>query len=172
MLAVKTLVEYKGLKLISKYDRYYIRFVGGMMDEFLCDILITNDEYNRIAKDNEQIVSVLDHYRHSIPWGLSYFMDSGIKDYMRYAAQMNDECISKCMESISHHEDIKTELYQTIMSEKWPTESGIDVSGHTAKSLAEGLNLSVLDAYKYLIYLREDPVNAEEGLNMIISAHN
>ena len=159
-ITMEVLVDYKGLSLIKKYNNFYIRFIGGMMDEYPCDFMITKDEADSIIRDNKQIYILRDKYKKHLTWTLSYFIESAIKDFMRNTAKMNEKQIQSNLEKMNHYEDIKTEFYQTIMTEQFPIESGIRVQGYTAQLLYDTTRLSILGAYNYLIYLREDPVNA------------
>ena len=61
-------------------------------------------------------------------------------------------------------EDIKMEFYETIMYESFPVNSPIKVEGYTAQQLNETTHLTVMGAYNYLIYLREDPKMALDNL--------
>ena len=69
---------------------------------------------------------------------------------------------------MNRHEDIKFELYETIVYNKFPVAGAIQVHGYTAEKLNKSTHLSILGSYNYLIYLREDKMNAlsdlEKGL--------
>lgn len=161
---MEVVVNSSGLKLIKKYERYYLRFVGGQYEEYPCDLLITNKEAMSIIADNAIIKTVRDEYKKKIPWTLLYFVDEAIKDYMLYVCNMTEKRIAKGLEKFNRHKDIKMEFYETIMYDDFPVNSPITVEGYNAKQLNQNTHLSVIGAYNYLIYLREDAKNALEDL--------
>lgn len=165
---MKQILECNDLKLIEKYSKFYIRFLGGQHEEVYCDLLITNDEANEIIDNPEKIINIRDDYKKKIDWTRSYFVDSYLKDFMKYECGMSDKNISSNMDKLDHHQDIKRELYETVFYRKYPYSAEIKVCGYSAKQLYEETYLSVLGAYNYLIYLREEPqkaiTNLEAGL--------
>lgn len=82
---MEIIVNDSGIKLIKKYERYYLRFMGGQHEEYPCDLLITNREAASVITDNAVMKTVRDKYKKEIPWTLSYFVEEAIKDYMYYA---------------------------------------------------------------------------------------
>ena len=60
---MEEVIVYKGLKLIRKYEQYYIRFIGGQYEEYPCDLRITNKEALEIISDKEKIKAVRDDYK-------------------------------------------------------------------------------------------------------------
>lgn len=161
---IETLVNLDGKTLIKKYDRYYIRFTGGTHEELLCDLLINNEDAMDILADNSKISEVFSDYEKNINWTKNYFVDSAIKDYMLYACHMYGERITKEIEKLNRHQDIKMEFYRTLMKEAFPKNRAITVEGYTAQKLIGITRLTVLGAYNYLIYLREDPKTALDNL--------
>ena len=57
---MELVLEYKGLSLIKKYDKYYIRFIGGQREEYPCDLAISNKEAMSVISSNEAIKNVRD----------------------------------------------------------------------------------------------------------------
>lgn len=161
---MEVIVKNSGLKLIKKYEKYYIRFIGGQYAEYPCDLLITDGEAREILSDNSKIKEIMVRYEGKIPWILSTFVDSAIRDYMFYECKLSEKRIKKNMEKLNRHTDIKMEFYETIMYEQFPVNSPITVKGYIAEQLYQNTYLSVLGAYNYLIYLREAPINAIEDL--------
>ena len=45
---MEVIVKNSGLKLIKKYEKYYIRFIGGQYAEYPCDLLITDTLIKKI----------------------------------------------------------------------------------------------------------------------------
>ena len=161
---MEEVIVYKGLKLIRKYEQYYIRFIGGQYEEYPCDLRITNKEALEIISDKEKIKAVRDEYKKKINWTISYFIDSSIMDYMFYECNMSQKRIEKGLEKLNRHNDIKTELYETITYGEFPKAGAVCVCEHTAQELNSSTHLSILGSYNYLIYLREDPENAISDL--------
>lgn len=53
MISLLTLNQIqKKLKLIKKYELYYIRFIGGQHEEYPCDLRISNEEALSIISNN------------------------------------------------------------------------------------------------------------------------
>ncbi len=161
---MEIVLEYSGLKLIRKYDHYYIRFIGGQYEEYPCDLLITNKEAMEIISNNEEIKVVRDAYKKKVKWSIEYFIDSFFNDYLFYEKKMSEKRITANLEKLNRHEDIKYELYETLIYESFPRTGAISVCGYTAKNLMETTHLTVLGCYNYLIYLREDEKNALDDL--------
>lgn len=148
------------MKLIQKYDKFYIRFIGGQHEDTLCDLLITNDEAAAITSNTAVIKSIFNEHKKQLSWTQEYFINAGLKDYMTYVCNWSEKRIVKSIEKFNRHTDIKRELYDTIMTEAFPLNSPVTVKGYTAERLNQDARLSVIGAYNYLIYLREDPKQA------------
>ena len=161
---MEQVLEYKGLSLIKKYDKYYIRFIGGQREEYPCDLAISNKEAMSIISSNETIKNVRDEYKKKVEWTSRYFIDSFLSDYMFYESNMSEKRIKANIDKLNRHEDIKFELYETLIYEKFPVAGAITVCGYTAESLKNTTHLSILGAYNFLIYIREDEKNALDDL--------
>ena len=161
---MKILVNLNDKTLIKKYDHYYIRFTGGAHEELLCDLKISDEDAEDIIADNSKLLKVFSDYEKNIKWTKNYFVDSVIKDHLYYAYHMYGKRIEKEMEKLDRHQDIKMEFYRTLMKEEFPKSRAISVEGYTAQQLKETTKLTVLGAYNYLIYLREDPKIALDNL--------
>ena len=161
---MEQILEYKGLSLIKKYDHYYIRFIGGQREEYPCDLAISNKEAMSIISSNDMIKTVRDEYKKKVEWTARYFIDSFISDYMFYESNMSEKRIKANIDKLDRHEDIKFELYETLIYERFPTAGAIEVCGETAESLKKSTHLTILGAYNFLIYLREDEANALNDL--------
>lgn len=162
------ILEYKGTKLIKKYDNYYIRFLGGQTSSVLCDLKISDEEASEIIENPEKIKLVRDSYKNKVDWAESYFVDSTLNDYLLYECNLNKNRINETINKLNKHEDIKNELYETIMYGEFPVSGAISVCNYIAEELNKNAKLSILGAYNFLIYLREDEENAladlEKGL--------
>ncbi len=162
---MEILVNLNDKALIKKYDHYYIHFIGGAHEELLCDLLINDEDAKDIIEDNSKLLEVFSDYEKNVKWTKNYFVDSAIKDYMLYVCHMSGKRIEKGLEKLNRHQDIKMELYRTLMKEAFPKNRAIIVEGYTAQQLKETTKLTVLGAYNYLIYLREDPTAALDNLS-------
>lgn len=154
----------KGKKLIKKYNKYYIRFLGGQYTELPCDLEIRQSEADEIIDGSVTINDVLTKYEKTTKWSFGHFEDTGLHDYMKYECRLSDLRIEKAIEKLNRQPDIKLEFYETVIYDSFPIESAIRVEGYTAEKLNASTYLSVMGAYNYLIYLREDPEHALEDL--------
>lgn len=162
---MELVLEYKRLSLIKKYDKYYIRFIGGQREEYPCDLAISNKEAMSIISSNEAIKNVRDEYKKKVEWTTRYFIDSFLADYMFYECNMSEKRINANIDKLNRHVDIKFELYETLIYEKFPVAGAITVCGYTAESLKKSTHLSILGSYNFLIYILEDEKNALEDLS-------
>lgn len=161
---MKILINEKGKKLIYKYDKFYIRFMGGQFADTPCDVQISEKDANDIIESQKNILGVLNQYKKNIEWTMNHFLDTGIEDYLRYVVKLSDKKIILNLEKLNRNEDIKWELYETIMYEAFPVNSAITVEGYSAEYLNKETHLSVIGAYNYLIYLRDEPTSAMADL--------
>ncbi len=161
---METILEYKGIKLIKKYDKLYLRFIGGQREEIPCDLIISNQEAMGIISNNELIKEIRNKYKKSIPWTQAYFMDSYFYDYLKNECNMSEGRISSEIEILDYHKDIKIELYETLMYEEFPQSGAIKVCGYSAEEIYKTTHINIYESYKYLIYLREEPEKTLEVL--------
>lgn len=90
--------------------------------------------------------------------------DDKLLDYFRTVHFMTDEQAQAQLLKLNKHPDIKAELIKSIDT-MLPDPNNIEIQGHTAwelRSSFEGMTL--LGAYDYLIYLREEPLKARYWL--------
>lgn len=153
---MELVLEYKGLSLIKKYDKYYIRFIGGQREEYPCDLAISNKAAMSIISSNEAIKNVRDEYKKKVEWTSRYFIDSFLTDYMFYECNMTKKQINDNIDKLNRHQDIKFELYETLIYEKFPISGAITICGYTAELLKKSTNLSILECYNFLIDILED----------------
>ncbi len=73
---------------------------------------------------------------------------------------LKNSYIEAAIKKLDTYADIKNELYETLKSGCFPLNHAIIESGYTAQALNENTFLTVLGAYNYLIYLRDDTENA------------
>lgn len=163
---MELIAKYKGLKLIKKYGQYYIRFVGGQYEEYPCDLHITNKEALTIISQNDELKTVRDAYKKQVKWTKDFFVDSGLKDYLFYECGLNEATIESVLKKLDTHKDIKMEFYETIMYEEFPKGRTISECNYTAQKLNSTANMTVAEAYQFLIQLREDPNGAIASLKL------
>ena len=163
---MELIAKYKGLKLIKKYGQYYIRFVGGQYEEYPCDLHITNKEALTIISQNDELKTVRDAYKKQVKWTKDFFVDSGLKDYLFYECGLNEATIESVLKKLDTHKDIKMEFYETIMYEEFPKVRAISECNYTAQKLNSTANMTVAEAYQFLIQLREDPNGAIASLKL------
>ena len=161
---MEVVVKSDELMLIKKYNKYYIRFSAKTEASLFYDLSITNKEAISIVADNTKLSVVFDEYKNREVLDYKMLVDSTIQDYMFYVCNMSEKRIEKGLAKLNRHNDIKMEFYDTMMSESFPVNSPITVEGYTAKQLNETTHLTVMGAYNYLIYLREDPKTALDNL--------
>ena len=77
---MQEILNYSNKQLIRKYDKYYIRFIGGQYEEPICDINITDAEADSIIDNPELIVDVFNEYRKHIIWTTNTFIHMGLRD--------------------------------------------------------------------------------------------
>lgn len=89
--------------------------------------------------------------------------------YLINIAKLTEKRALASYEKLNQHEDILNEFANCINEEQFNyCDNGIIVEGYSAKSLKEkvGNKLSNLGVYNYLIYLRENPDEAKQNLDV------
>ena len=158
------LIEHNQLSLIKKFNNYYIIFLGGTHETIPCFLKISDSEAEQIIDNPEIITKIRDSYKGKIEWTEKYFVDSFIRDCLIYEYKLSKKRIKLNLEKLNRHEDIKLELYETMVYGDFPKVGKIEVCGYTAKDIKNQTSLSILGAYNYLIYLRENETEALEKL--------
>lgn len=70
---MKIIVNDSGIKLIKKYERYYLRFMGGQHEEYPCDLLITNREAASVITDVMKNIKILFFFTVQHSLGYAYY---------------------------------------------------------------------------------------------------
>ena len=144
-----------GLTLEKKWNGYYIRFMSGQIEELPCEIRITSTEADEIKKNKSRIRDVLDKYKDGrIPWTENFFINSGIIDYLLFKGISIDR-VKRLINKFNDYPFIEREFYLTIMCGKFPQNGVVSIKGYTAKKLYCKYNLTLLDSYNYLIYIKQ-----------------
>jgi hypothetical protein len=161
---MKVLKEYNTCQLIERYNKPYIRFIGGMQDSMVCEFPITKEQADQAIENPSLIDKYISEENKKVEWTAESFYEIGITEYIVNALNNSEEYAKKAYEKLSKYEDIRNEFYYYVMNEEFPKEQAISVEGYTAENLCETTRLNPLGAYNYLIYLREEPEEALEEL--------
>lgn len=151
-------------KLIRKYGRHYIRREMGEMMTELIDFPITNNEAHDIMEDLVAAISVQRAVMARLSGSREYYVDRYLLEYMQFDRGMSEKRAKETLEKLDRHEDIKNELYDTLINEAFPVSTRLVVCGYKAEDIWKTQKLSILGVYNYLIYLRENEKEALENL--------
>lgn len=86
-----------------------------------------------------------------------------IKQYLTANYHLSNKRVEEVAEKLLKHYPIADEFYRTV-NFGFPLYNPVKVKGHTAQSLYNNYNLSILGAYNYLIYLEKNPEQALKDL--------
>lgn len=163
---MERITQYDRLELVKRYSsHYYIRFEGGMFENIMCELPITDSEALSIMKNSSNIKTILEFYKKKVNWTKDYFVDTAILEYMKYKANYSITRQSIGMNKLDSQPEIKNEFYYSLINDKFPTESALEIEGYTAEKLYREFKLSILGAYNYLIWLKTEPQDALKQLN-------
>lgn len=151
---METITNYNNRSLIRKYNRYYIRFIGGQYVELPCDILITTEEAENIIGNQKAMDEIFKLYKNNIAWTMDNFIQKGLKDFMIYDGNYTNEEADKLIAVLNEHENIKYEMYECGMTGEYPTNSAVKVGNVTAETIANEKHLSACKAYIALLNLK------------------
>ena len=140
------ILEQDGIKLIKKYDRYYLRFIGPTSEKLPCDLLIGENQAFDALHGKTKLYDLLRQEKRLVPLTMNYYVDAAIKDYLLYWVQWGKEKIETLANLLDKNPEIKKELYLTLMNEEFP-ENGINRSGKTAKDYYSESRITIADAY-------------------------
>lgn len=87
-----------------------------------------------------------------------------IKNFIKENNNLNDYRINQEYLGIHKYPEIEEEFVYYILNGWSIDKTLLIVEGFTAKKLLENYPLSVLGAYNYLIYLKEEPKDALDNL--------
>lgn len=151
---MEVVLENSNMKLIVKYNNYYIRFNGGQYVELPCDVRINNEDASEIIREPSYLIEVFEKYRKNITWTMETFLRSGLTDFIRENSSMTNQSIDLFYGRLSKHEDIKYEMYEYAMTEVFPTSSAVKVNGRTAQQICEEEKVEPYEAYLCMVELR------------------
>ncbi len=94
-------------------------------------------------------------------------MDNIIKNFILNNYNYTEEKAEKDLVSLEKHKEIYDEFLRGIngVDFEFPKEHAVEICGYTAEILNKTTFLSVLGAYNYLVFLKEDEKRALDYLN-------
>ncbi len=152
-----------GIIMLEQYGNKYIQYDVGGICPIILQIRITNEQFERVLKNEITMTSVINYYENRNLCSPDTARNTLIKDYLNSVGTYSQERIIAIIEKLNRYSDIFYEFYYYVLSEQF-TEDPIEVEGYTAQQLKKNYPLSVLGAYNYLIYLREEPKQALSSL--------
>ena len=168
---LKILKEHKGYQLIERYNKRYIRFLGGRDENMPCEFPITQEQSDKAIERTELIEEYISQFKKKVFWSAETFFEIGIMEYIINALGKNQEYAKKAYEKLCKYQDIRNEFYNYVMNEEFPKENIIKWMNqpefkrvYSAEELCNTTILKPLGAYNYLIYLRDNPEEALANL--------
>lgn len=153
---MKILEKNQGIILLEQYGKKYIRFDGGEIAEAILQVEITDEETERILNKEITMESVVNYYDNQGLCSIDTLRYSLIRDYLLTFDKYNEDKIIEIIGNLKKYGDIFFEFYDYVLYEEF-IEDGLVVEGYSAKQLYEISKFNPLDAYTYLIYLRDNP---------------
>lgn len=86
--------------------------------------------------------------------------DGLVFEFIKEKSSLPEKRIEKMMKDLKIHFDLYSEIVEYLMNGNNYIKKMIEVEGYNAKELSDNYKLSIVGAYNYLIYLREDSVSA------------
>ena len=151
---MREILKYSHKKLIKKYNDYYIRFMGGQYSSLPCDIKVTLKEANEIINNPQAIVEIFNVYRGKVQWTINSFIESGLVDYLSNEEYPSEE-IKDIIRRLDKCEEIKFEMYESIMIGEFPVSGLVQICGKTAKDITKENDLDIGKSYLLLLELKE-----------------
>ena len=148
-----------GIMLLEQYGNKYIRYDAGQISDVLLQVKITEEEFDRVQKEEITMESVVNYYDNRGLCSADELRNSLVKDYLRSISDYSEKRLSSIISKLIAHKDVYFEFYDFVLYEQFP-EDAIIVEGLSAQQLAANYPLTPLGAYNYLIYLREMPDKA------------
>lgn len=153
---MKEILSKNGLSLIQKYNKYYIRFLlNDSTDVIPCDLYIAETEAQDIISGKKNIKNVLNAHRKDSDGTATHFIDAAITDSLYYDYGFSDTMIMSQIEKLNRHPDIKQEFYFQIIYDCIKLDCFVTENGYNAKMLMKDSGMSLINAYNYLIDVRE-----------------
>lgn len=162
---MKILEKNPGIMLLEQYGKDYIRWDAGSISDCLLQIEINKEEKSKILNKEITMESVVYYYENQGLCSKDTLRYSLIRDYLLTFDKYNEDRIIEIIENLKKYGDIFFEFYDYVLYEEF-IEDGLVVEGYSAKQLYEISKFNPLDAYTYLIYLRDNPQEALKQLKL------
>lgn len=153
---MQKLVKYDDMELISKYNKYYIRFWDAQMHRHPYDLEVSTKDADIIFANKTMIRPVRDSYRDGLQWTDNILIDNYLKEYLENESEYDEENILVMLKLLNKHNDIKLELYESLIFEAFPLGKFIRVNGYSALHICWSQKKSMFDSYMELVQLREN----------------
>ena len=153
---MQKLVKYDDMELIVKYNKYYIRFWDAHMHRYPYDLEVSTKDADTIFVDKSTIRPIRDSYRNGLQWTDDILIDNYLKEYLENESEYDEENILVMLKLLNKHNDIKLELYESLIFEAFPLGKFIRVNGYSALHICWSQKKSMFDSYMELVQLREN----------------
>jgi len=91
--------------------------------------------------------------------------DKLVSRFIKDNSELSDTRVEKMLKNLKIHYDLYSEIVECFLAGNIYKKKLIEVEGYDVKELCSKYNLSIVGAYNYLIYLREEPKKALADLN-------
>lgn len=153
---MQKLVRYDDMELITKHNRYYIRFWDAQMHHYPYDLEVPTKDADTILGNKATIRPIRDSYRDGLQWADDILIDNYLKEYLENESEYDKESILVMLKLLNKHNDIKLELYESLIFEAFPLGKFIRVNGYSALYICWSQKKSMFDSYMELVRLREN----------------
>jgi hypothetical protein len=91
---------------------------------------------------------------------LEKYYDELVIQFIKDNSTLSEKRVEKMIKDLKIHFDLYSEIVEYILAGNTYKKDTIKVEGYDAAGLCSNYKLSLVGAYNFLIYLREDPSNA------------
>lgn len=162
-MIIEELLIGQGAILIKKYENFYIRFEGGELATRLYDLKIRREEAELILNNKIEMHELLIEYMNSGKCREDMLMIGMADDYLECEEKYSRDESKRTIYKLAQYQDIFTSFINYLVNKKLP-DRDVKVENYTAKMLVEKLSISVIEAYIYLVDLRNEPEKYLERL--------
>ena len=156
-------------KLINKYGEFYLRGFYGDSNPLWRDFKVPQEVAERILEKPELLFLVwadVSTFKHTPDEDTSNDPCKVIiiADYLRCIEHYSYRNIVETIDALKTWPSLYNEMYWTLLYEKFP-DKPVTAEGYTAQKLYETTFLTVIGAYNYMLFLKNDPKQALELLD-------
>ena len=91
---------------------------------------------------------------------LEGYYDELVKGFIISNSSLSEKRVEKMVKNLKIHLDLYAEIVDYLLADNVYKRPLISEQGYDVKKLCSEFNLSIVGAYNFIIYLREDPQNA------------